>query len=71
MTKNTARTVYLLIAIVVVLLDRWSKHLVAQRIALYRHIQIIPGFFRITHTGIRARPLACSPTQRGHGRPLC
>jgi signal peptidase II len=50
MTKNTARTVYLLIAIVVVLLDRWSKHLVAQRIALYRHIQIIPGFFRITHT---------------------
>jgi signal peptidase II len=50
MTKTTARTVYLLIAIVVVLLDRWTKHLVAQRIALYRHIQIIPGFFRITHT---------------------
>jgi signal peptidase II len=49
MTKNTARTVYLLIAIVVVLLDRWTKHL-AQRIALYSHIQIIPGFFRITHT---------------------
>src|ERR1700722_16539079 len=50
MTKNTARTVYFLIAIVVVLLDRWTKHLVAQRIALYSHIQIIPGFFRITHT---------------------
>jgi len=26
------------------------KHLVAQRIALYAHIQIIPGFFRIAHT---------------------
>jgi signal peptidase II len=50
MTKNTARTVYLLIAIVVVLLDRWTKYLVAQRIELYAHIQIIPGFFRITHT---------------------
>src|SRR3984957_13853360 len=50
MTKNTARTVYFLIAIVVVLLDRWTKHIVAQRIALYAHIQIIPGFFRITHT---------------------
>jgi signal peptidase II len=50
MSKNTARTVYLLIASVVVLLDRWTKHLVAQRIALYAHIQIIPGFFRITHT---------------------
>src|SRR5271169_5059706 len=50
MTKNTARSVYLLIAIVVVLLDRWTKHLVAQRIALYSHIQVIPGFFRITHT---------------------
>jgi signal peptidase II len=50
MTKNIARTVCFLIAIVVVLLDRWTKHLVAQRIALYSHIQIIPGFFRITHT---------------------
>src|SRR5271169_5034939 len=50
MTKNSARAAYVLIAIVVVLLDRWTKHLVAQRIALYSHIQIIPGFFRITHT---------------------
>ena len=41
---------YLLIALIVVLLDRWSKHLVAQSISLYSHIQIIPGFFRLTHT---------------------
>lgn len=50
MTKNSARALYLLIALVVVLLDRWTKHIVAQRISLYSHIQIIPGFFRLTHT---------------------
>src|SRR5208282_3732070 len=50
MTKNSARASYLLIAFVVVVLDRWSKHVVAQRIPLYRNIQIIPGFFRLTHT---------------------
>lgn len=50
MTKNSARTMYLLIALIVFLLDRWSKHFVAQRISLYSHIQIIPGFFRLTHT---------------------
>jgi len=50
MTKNSARAIYLLIALVVVLLDHWTKHLVAQRIRLYAHIQVIPGFFRLTHT---------------------
>ena len=50
MTKNSARALYLLIAVAVVALDRWSKHAVAQRISLYSHIQIIPGFFQITHT---------------------
>jgi signal peptidase II len=50
MTKNSARIVYLLIALAIVLLDRWTKRLVAQRISLYSHIQILPGFFRLTHT---------------------
>jgi signal peptidase II len=50
MTKNSARAVYVLIVLVVVLLDRWTKQLVAQRIRLYAHIQVIPGFFRLTHT---------------------
>ncbi len=50
MTKNSARVYYLLVALVVVVFDRWTKHLVAQRIPLYRNIQIIPGFFRLTHT---------------------
>jgi len=50
MTKNSARAAYLLLALVVILLDRWTKHVVAQRIRLYSHIQVIPGFFRLTHT---------------------
>ena len=50
MTKNSARAFYLMIALAVVLLDRWTKHIVAQRISLHSHIQIIPGFFRLTHT---------------------
>ncbi|MGD0569508.1 MAG: signal peptidase II [Candidatus Sulfotelmatobacter sp.] len=65
MTKSSARAFYLLIVIVVVLLDRWTKHLVAQRIRLYAHIQIIPGFFRLTHTentGAAFSLFADSPT---------
>src|SRR6202050_254986 len=50
MTKNSARTSCLLIALIVVMLDRWSKHMAAQRIPLYSHIQVIPGFFQLTHT---------------------
>src|SRR5216684_2453122 len=50
MTKNSARTMYLLIALFVVLLDRWTKYVVARRIPLYSYIQVIPGFFRLTHT---------------------
>jgi signal peptidase II len=50
MTRNSARILYLAIASMVFLLDRWTKNLVARRIALYQHIQIIPGFFRLTHT---------------------
>jgi signal peptidase II len=50
MTRNSARSLYLLIALVVALLDRWTKDLVAQRIPLYSHIQVIPGFFQLTHT---------------------
>src|ERR1700756_450799 len=50
MTNNSARAVHFLLALFVLLLDRWTKHLVAIRISMYDHIQIIPGFFRITHT---------------------
>lgn len=50
MTTNSARAIHILIALLVVLLDRWTKRVVATHIGMYAHIQIIPGFFRITHT---------------------
>jgi signal peptidase II len=50
MSTSKARAAHLLIAIAVVALDRWSKRLVAARIPLYRHIDVIHGFFRLTHT---------------------
>jgi len=50
MTKHSARIVHLLIAVIVFVLDRWSKRLVAAHIGLYSHVQVIPGFFRLTHT---------------------
>lgn len=50
MTKHSVRALHFLLALVVVLLDRWTKHLIAVRLALYAQIPVIPGFFRITHT---------------------
>jgi signal peptidase II len=50
MKTSSARIIHLLLAAIIVLLDRWTKQLVAVRIPLYTHIQIIPGFFRLTHT---------------------
>jgi signal peptidase II len=50
MSSHRARILHFTLALIVVLLDRWSKRLVAARIALYAHIQIIPGLFRLTHT---------------------
>ena len=50
MSPNLARIVHLTLAVIVIGLDRWSKRMVAARIVLYQHIQIIPGFFRLTHT---------------------
>jgi signal peptidase II len=50
MSTSSARAPHFLLALFVVLLDRWTKRLVAAHIAMYSHIQVIPGFFRITHT---------------------
>jgi signal peptidase II len=50
MTQNLARAAHLVLALLVVLLDRWSKRMVAARVPMYSHIQIIPGFFQLTHT---------------------
>lgn len=51
MSKSSAtnRFLYLAIAVGIFLLDRWTKRLVAQKIALFDSISVIPGFFSITH----------------------
>lgn len=43
------RRLHFLIALLVVLLDRATKWVVAKRIGMHDSIQVIPGFFRITH----------------------
>lgn len=66
MSSTRARTLHFLLALLIVILDRWTKRLVAARIAMYRHIQVIPGFFRITHTentGAAFSLFADSPAQ--------
>jgi signal peptidase II len=50
MTNTPARAAHFSLALLIVLLDRWTKRLVAARIAMYAHVQIIPGFFQLTHT---------------------
>lgn len=49
MTQSSTRTVHFLLAALVILLDRWTKHVVSARISLYRQIHVIPGF-DLTHT---------------------
>ena len=66
MSPTRARAVHFFLALVVILLDRWSKRVIASRIALYAHIQVIPGFFRLTHTentGAAFSLFADSPSQ--------
>lgn len=50
MTNTPARAAHFSLALLIVLLDRWTKRLVAARIAMYAHVQIVPGFFQLTHT---------------------
>jgi signal peptidase II len=50
MSNHRARAIHFLLALTVVLLDRWTKRLVAAHVPMYERIQVIPGFFRITHT---------------------
>jgi signal peptidase II len=60
------RKFHLLIAISVLLLDRVTKRAVAQNLTLHDGIQVIPGFFRITHvenTGAAFGLFADSPSE--------
>lgn len=47
--EKHSRKFYFVVALLVLLLDRLSKWLVATRIELHDVTQVIPGFFRITH----------------------
>lgn len=49
MTTQSTRSFHFLIAALVVALDRTAKWAVAKNISLHDSIQIIPGFFRLTH----------------------
>ena len=60
------RKYHFLIALLVVLLDRATKLVIAKNISLHDSIQVIPGFFRITHvenTGAAFGLFADSPSQ--------
>lgn len=60
------RRFHFLIALLVVLLDRVTKWLVAKELSLQDHITVIPGFFRLTRVENRGAAFglfADSPTQ--------
>ena len=46
---HAMRRLYFLTALVVLALDRTTKWLVEDRIELHDSLQVIPGFFRLTH----------------------
>ncbi len=63
---HVMRRYHFLIALLVVLLDRASKWVVAKNISVHDGIQIIPGFFRLTHVENRGAAFglfADSPAQ--------
>jgi len=49
MTTNATRSFHFTIALAVLVLDRAAKWVVARDIPLHETIQVIPGFFRLTH----------------------
>jgi signal peptidase II len=64
--QHGMRRVHFLIALSVLLLDRLTKWLVAKNISPHDGLQVIPGFFRITHVENRGAAFglfADSPAQ--------
>ena len=49
MTTRVTRSFHFLIALLVLFFDREAKWVVARNIPLHDTIQVIPGFFRLTH----------------------
>ena len=48
-SKHAMRKYFLLIAVLVLMLDRIAKWVIASNIALHDSFVVIPGFFRLTH----------------------
>ncbi len=64
--QHPIRKYYFLAALFVVILDRATKWLVAQKINLHDSIPVIPGFFSLTHVQNRGAAFGIfdeSPTQ--------
>jgi signal peptidase II len=64
--QHAMRKYYFLVALFVVVLDRATKWLVAQKITLHDSIPVIPGFFSLTHVQNRGAAFGLfdeSPTQ--------
>jgi len=60
------RKFHFLIAFFVVLLDRTTKWVIAKQVSLHDSVQVIPGFFRLTHVENRGAAFglfADSPAQ--------
>jgi signal peptidase II len=49
MTTRVTRGFHFAIALLVLVLDRAAKWIVARDISLHETVQVIPGFFRLTH----------------------
>lgn len=66
MLERHSRKFHLLIAISVLVVDRVTKWMIATNLTLHDSIQVIPGFFRITHvenTGAAFGLFADSPSE--------
>jgi signal peptidase II len=66
LSAPTMRRYHLLIALMVLCLDRATKWIIAQKIDLHDSVQVIPGFFRLTHvqnSGAAFGLFADSPSQ--------
>ncbi len=45
----TSRSRYLLLSLAVLVLDQWTKWLIESHLSTYASVEIIPGFFNLTH----------------------
>ena len=63
---HAMRKYHLMIALLVVLVDRAAKWLVATHILLHDSVVVIPGFFRLTHVQNRGAAFGIFDDPAGH-----